>query len=361
MSKSRIKFTFIFMFIVSIGLLIWGIITNVQYNDLKEHGITTQAVITEITSVTYRRGHPSTNGIAVYKDENGGEHKFEGYLGDYVDPGDTVTIIYDKNNPDTVVRENPLLSMIIWIAAGMMVFSGFFILMMTVFRFDKKAVKCVHQDVPPQELTRIIQEYMPQTKKKFLSKHKSNKHYDRLGCDDTLQKLLDSGDPLKMVYDNYESIMTSGDIRLGAVIRPISNDIYSEMPDIMSSSVDTESVHFTVPVFMVYSNDDYFNTHPNELIEIANRLSGSGYGLNLTENDTSLISFLASDRSRPFAVNYRSEMTFNREVFITTVVMSKQAICNKKLSNKLFYLTLSGKYAAIIPAWYYSMWELSSF
>ena len=361
MSKGTAKFSLIFMFIVSIGLMIWSIISNVNYYNLKENGITTQAVISEITNVTYKRGHPSTYGIAVYTDENGVQHQFEGYLGDYVDPGDTVTIIYDRDNPDNVVKENPLIFIMILISAGMFVFSGFFILMMTVFRFDKKSVKCVHQDVSPEELARIVREYMPQTKNKFLAKHSKNKHFDKLNCDTAMEGMLASGDPLKFIYDNYEQIMSSGDIRIGAVIRPLNNDIYSEMPDIRSSSVETSNVRFTIPVFMVFSYDSFFETNPAALIEVANRLRGSGFGVNMTEQDISLVNFLSSDRSRPFGVKYRSELTLNRDVVITTVILSKQELCNKKLCNKLLYLSTSGQYSAAVPAWYYSAWELSSF
>ena len=118
---------------------------------------------------------------------------------------------------------------------------------------------------------------------------------------------------------------------------------------------------YTVPVFMVYSYDDYFHSHPNDLIEVANRLSGSGFGTVFSEKDMELITYLSDDTSRPFGLSYKSDMTFGREIVVSTVILSKPNLCNKKLCNKLLYLAVRGQYAAAIPAWYYSTSELSFF
>lgn len=360
-STGSLKAFLWFGLIVGIGLMIWSVWTVNNYNNLKDNGITTQATITEITSITYKRGIPSKRGYAVYKDENGGEHQFEGYLGDYVETGDQITIIYNRDDPDEVVRENSWISIILWISGGMLVFFGGMLVLLIFFKIDKKSVSCRHQDVSPSELARIIREYMPQTRSNFLRGRGRNRTFDRLGVDPAMERSLDMGDPVKQIYKNYKTIMSSDEIRLGAVIRATERDIYSEMSDMLSDAAESGRARHAVPAFMVYSRDDYFNSEPAKLIEIANRLTGAGYGFVPNENDAQLISFLSDNTSRPFGLTYSSEMTFGREVTISTVVLSKHLLCNKRLSNRLLYLVVSGNYAAIVPAWYYSMWELSAF
>ena len=360
-STAGFKLTLWFGLIVGIGLFVWAYMANTNYENLMANGVKTDAVVTEVTEVKYKKGNPSTYGIAVYRDETGSEHSFDGYLGDYINVGDKVTIIYNKDNPDEVVKENPWIFMMYVISGGMIVFCGGMLLLLTFWRMDKKSVSCVHQSVSPSELTRIVTEYMPQTKQKFIKERSRNKHFDKLGYDAVMERSIQMGDPVKQIYDNYKLIMSSDNIRLGAVVRALDRDIYSDMTDVLSESMETGRSRYTVPVFMVYSYDDYFHSHPNDLIEVANRLSGSGFGTVFSEKDMELITYLSDDTSRPFGLSYQSDMTFGREIVVSTVILSKPNLCNKKLCNKLLYLAVKGQFAAAIPAWYYTMWELSAF
>ncbi len=347
--------------IVGVGLLIWSVIAVTNYNNLKDSGITVQASVEQIDKVTYKKGHPSTYGTAVYYDENGGRHSFNGYLGDFVDIGDKVSLIYENGNPDNVVRENPAISWMFWISGGLIVFCGGLLILLVLFRKDKKRISCMQQAVPPDELARIVREYMPQTKQKFIAERSKHKLLNKPGCDTVLQQMIDSGDPIRQIYDNYNEIISSNDIRLAAVVRVTDRDIYSPMQDIMSESVESGRSRLTVPAFMIYGEDDYFNEHPNELIAAAERLSGKQYGTVLSQEDSECMGFLSDNRSRPFAVRYCSELTRNRTVILNTVILSKPALCNQKLCNNLLYLAVSGQYAAVIPAYYYTLWELSAF
>ena len=176
-----------------------------------------------------------------------------------------------------------------------------------------------------------------------------------------LQRMIDGGDPVKEIYDNFKDIISSDDIRLAAVIRTTDRDIYSPMQDIAGESVESGRSRFTAPVFMVYGEDEYFNEHPSELIAVAERLSGQQYGAALREEDVRCIGMLTDNSSRPFGIRYRSELTMNRTVILNTVILSKPSLCNQKLCSRLLYLAVSGKYAAMIPAYYYTLWELSAF
>lgn len=348
--------------VVGVFVLIWTIFLSVDYSSKKSNGVEVQATIEQIEYTRRtRKGIVSKYGTASYTDTNGSIHYFNGFLGNYVNVGDKISVIYEKDNPDSVVRENEALTWMPWLAVGIIVFCGGGALLLTFFGVGKKSVHCAHQNVPPAELARVINEYMPQTRQKFISERSKNKHTDKLGCDTVLQTMLDSGDSVKQIYDNYQTILSSDDIRLGAVVSVTDRDIYAEMKDIMSDDIDSGRARFTVPAIMVYGADDYFNSHPDELMAIADRLSGNSYGLNVSQHDSELINYVLNNNSRPFGMRYQSELTFGHNVILSTVILSKPALCNKKLCNKLLYLAVQGQYAAVIPAWYYSLWELSAF
>ena len=358
-STKGVKAVLWFALIAGIVGFVWSLFIVTDYNYKKDNGIQVQATIERIDSVSFLRGR--SYGGAVYEDENGYSHIFEGYLGKRVKIGDEISVIYETANPDSVVRENPFISWTLWIAGGTIIIFGGMLILITFFGVGKKSVHCAHQNVSPTELARIINEYMPQTRQKFISERSKNKHTDKLGCDTVLQTMLDSGDSVKQIYDNYQTILSSDDIRLGAVVSVTDRDIYAEMKDIMSDDIDSGRARFTVPAIMVYGADDYFNSHPDELMAIADRLSGNAYGLNLSQQDSELISYVLNNNSRPFSMRYQSELTFGHNIILSTVILSKPALCNKKLCNKLLYLAVQGQYTAVIPAWYYSLWELSAF
>ncbi len=347
--------------LVGAGLLIWTIFMAVDYSSKKNNGVNVQAAIEQVDYIRYKNGHPSVYGTAVYADSSGQLHRFNGYLGDFVDVGDKVSLIYEKDNPGSVIRENEALPWLPWVGGGMVLFCGAGLILFTFFRFDKKAVRCMQQTVSPDELSRIISEYMPQTRKKFITERSKNKHFDKLGCDTVLQRMIDSGDPVKQVYDHYQETLLSDDIRLGAVVNVTDRDIYSEMKDINSEDIENGYSRFTVPVFMIYGEDEYFNYHPNELLEIASRFSGAGFDFALDQQDSQFVEYILNRSSRPMGVRYQGHITNGRTVILTTVILSKSNLCNKKLCNKLLYLSVNGKYAAAVPAWYYSLWELSAF
>ena len=347
--------------IAGIVLLIWTLALSMDYENRKNNGTQVQATIEQIDYVRYRRGHPQVYGTAVYNDKNGVSHSFNGYLGDYVDVGSRIELIYENDNPDSVVRKNDALAWLPWAGGGLMLFCGTLAVLLTFFSAGKHTVRCVKQTVPPDELRRIVNEYMPQTKQSFISGRSRNKRRDKLGCDTVLQRMIDGGDPVRDIYESFHDTLMTGDIRIGAVVGVSDRDIYSEMKDIGSEEIESGRARFTVPVFMICGEDAHFNAHPDELLEIAGRLSGNLYGQELSQRDAGFIEYLRDASSRPMGISYRSALTNDRTVLLYTVILSKLTLCNKKLCNKLLYLAVNGKYAAAIPARYYSLWELSAF
>jgi len=156
--------------VVGVFVLIWTIFLSVDYSNKKNNGVEVQATIEQIEYTRRtRKGTVSKYGTASYTDTNGSIHYFNGFLGNYVNVGDKISVIYEKDNPDSVVRENEALTWMPWLAVGIIVFCGGGALLLTFFGVGKKSVHCAHQNVPPAELARVINEYMPQTRQKFIS------------------------------------------------------------------------------------------------------------------------------------------------------------------------------------------------
>lgn len=79
--------------------------TYLRYERVRSNGVYTQAEITAITSVKYDdRGYPMKDGVAVYDDLDGIKHTYRGYVGRNVEAGDMIPILYNRENPDEVVR-----------------------------------------------------------------------------------------------------------------------------------------------------------------------------------------------------------------------------------------------------------------
>lgn len=93
-----------------------------QQNAKMDNGVLTEAGIIQKTKTEYNRGHSRVYGIAVYTDENGEQHTYEGYLGSSVDTGDRITLIYDRDDPDSVLIKDESLSWKPWVYGAVMLY-----------------------------------------------------------------------------------------------------------------------------------------------------------------------------------------------------------------------------------------------
>ena len=365
-SKSGAKLMMYLLTLVMIGGFIFLLITDMNNKKLEENGVKTQATVIQITSTQRRKGVISKDGIAEYLDEQGNKHYFEGFVGNAeANVGSKVNVVYNKDNPDEVIRENPLL---IYFVIGTGVFAAlclFGSFMITFRAKDKLCVSCMQQSVSDEELARIVREYMSQTKNNYLSKKGKNSSFDKIGDDAVLDSQIRQGDPVgELLSTGQKEAREYGELYLCAVIRPTDQNIYSDKMTLSDDPREAASARSTVPAFVVYGTDGYFEAHPSELKTVASRLAGDVWGGQFSQQDMQLIDFLKDTSSRPFNIGYCGDLTMGHSVMITTVVLDKLHLCNKKLSNKLLYLLADPqrtKYAQVLPAWYYSMWELCAF
>ncbi len=334
--------------------------TLVHFNVIKDTGIKTDATVTVVTGVRRNKRGTTSQGIAVYYDEEGYEHEYEGTLGvGIVDVGDKITVTYNKDNPDEVIKLDD--EIWLWIGTAALgcfsvglIFSCIWVL---THRVDKKRISCVHQNVTDEELVRVIREYMPQTREKYAREKKKNRSIDKVTADEYVEGMLRSGDELIKIYNNFKSIAENGNVYLGAIIRPLDSSIFNELSD-------NSNQRFTTPAYVVYSTDDWFTEHPQELISISQGLCGSLYGGQFNSSDAQLINALNSNTFRPFNLEYCGLLSHGRKIYISTVMLSKFQLCNQKLCNRLMYIVANPSvtpYASILPAWYWSLWELSAF
>ncbi len=352
--------------LVMIGGFIFLLLTDMNNKQLEANGVKTQATIVEITSSRTRKGVTSKYGIAEYYDEEGNVHEFDGFVGNWeAEVGSKIEIIYDKDNPDNVIKDNPYLFIAVigtGIVAGLLLLSC---VLVTFKAKDKLSVNCMQQPVSDEELARVVREYMPQTKQNYQSKKNKYRSFDKLGEDELLNELIKRGDPLgELMKSGQKYVRENGELYLCAVIRSTDQNIYNDRISLSENPREAAQGHFTIPAFVVYDTSGYFQSHPSELKTAAQRLAGEVWGGQFSQEDMQLIDFLRDTSSRPFNLAYCGDLTMGHRVLITTVVLDKMHLCNKKLSNKLLYLLAdpqNSKFSQILPAWYYSMWELSAF
>ena len=365
-TKGQAKAMVYIMTILFIGGFIFLFITDSNNKRIEENGVHTQATVIDITSVHTKKGVRSVYGIAEYYDEQGVAHKYDGFLGNNdTEIGSKVDIIYNVDNPDEVIKENPLLIIFV---IGFGVLAGIFLILSIAVTFggkDRLAVNCMQQQVSDEELARIVREYMPQTKQKYQAKKSKNKGVDKIGDDAVLLNDILGGDPIGMLMKTgQKEAREFGNIYLCAVIRPTDQNIYSDKISFSDEVMEAASGRRSVPAFVVYGTDGYFEANPAELKVAASRLAGDVWGGQFSPEYMQLIDYLRNTSSRPFNVAYKGELTMGHSVMITTVVLDKDHLCNKKLCNKLHYILADPqrtKYAQILPAWYSSVWELSAF
>ena len=164
----------LYIYILTLAFIagfIFLLITDMNNKKLEENGVHTQATVVQITGVTSRKGVQSKQGIAEYHDEQGYVHRYEGFVGNNeADIGTKIEIIYSKDDPDVVIKDNPFLYIAVIVSGILAGLSLLGSLLITFGAKDRLSVSCMQQSVSGEELERIVREYLPQTKSKYLSK-----------------------------------------------------------------------------------------------------------------------------------------------------------------------------------------------
>lgn len=151
-------------------------------------------------------------------------------------------------------------------------------------------------------------------------------------------------DNLNLIYDNFENFYNNGEIYLSCILR--------------ANSALFRQINGDRPAQMLYTNDDYFYSHPEELLKISDNLynikKNNSYECN---EDGELYKILNDDYYRPLNVKIPLDITNNHDVWVTSIIMIKEHIPFHKISN-FFYPLLVLKDVSvggmIVPKWYWS-------
>ena len=104
------------------AIFVCTLFMSLQQSARLSNGVYTEAEVTRKTHTEFNRGQRSVYGIAVYADENGEQYTYEGYLGSSVDTGDRITLIYDRDDPDSVLIKDESLSWKPWVYGAVMLY-----------------------------------------------------------------------------------------------------------------------------------------------------------------------------------------------------------------------------------------------
>jgi hypothetical protein len=109
---------------------------------------------------------------------------------------------------------------------------------------------------------------------------------------------------------------------------------------------------------MLYTKDEYYYEHPEELLKISDSLFKAKSEDLVSEDDyQELYKILHDDYYRPLNVKLPTEFTNGRDVWVTSVIMLKEHIPFHKVSN-FFYplLVVNGEDLGgmIVPKWFWS-------
>lgn len=156
--------------------------------------------------------------------------------------------------------------------------------------------------------------------------------------------LQKTNDNLNLIYDNFENFYNNGEIYLSCILR--------------ANSALFRQINGDRPAQMLYTNDDYFYSHPEELLKISDNLynikKNNSYECN---EDDELYKILNDDYYRPLNVKIPLDITNNHDVWVTSIMMIKEHIPFHKISN-FFYPLLVLKDVSvggmIVPKWYWS-------
>lgn len=151
-------------------------------------------------------------------------------------------------------------------------------------------------------------------------------------------------DNLNVVYDNFETFYERGEVYLSSVLR--------------ANTALFHQISGDRPAQMLYTKDEYYYDHPEELLMIVDRLfNAKSEGTVSEEQYGELYSILYDDYSRPLNVKLPTDFTDGRDVWVTSIVMLKEHIPFHKISN-FFYplLVVEGESIGgmVVPKWAWS-------
>ena len=187
--------------------------------------------------------------------------------------------------------------------------------------------------------------------KSYFEANREIKQADYLTCPDWVK-------PVRDIYGNYveapdafyplfdpfrlKRFYTEGKVALGALVQA-NTLLFSKGKD-------------DLPANYIYSTDDFFTTHPEELLALADALYDIKGDIGFRPSLQRLANLLEDEYERIFAYKLPRDVTGNRDVYFTSIFVDRRHLPEKKLTDNLLpMLVLDGAQpdAVILPYWYW--------
>jgi hypothetical protein len=129
-------------------------------------------------------------------------------------------------------------------------------------------------------------------------------------------------DPLKKIYKNLDKLYESGQIVYASLVQANSN-LFED-----SSSGD-------YPADVVFSNDDFYKSNPLELENISKELFRHKGKDNVPAELKEISDSITGEIERTFDVPIPLNITENREVYLTTIMVHRNHLPQRKLTSRI--------------------------
>lgn len=152
-------------------------------------------------------------------------------------------------------------------------------------------------------------------------------------------------DKLHLVYENFEELFEHGEVYLSCILRANPSLFYQ--------------INGDRPAQVLYTNDDFFYQHPEELLKIVDTLYDIKKDNSYDSGEFSEFrNILNDDFYRPLNYKIPLSITNERNVWVTSIMVFREHIPFHKVSNFFYpFLVLNDKSIGgmIVPKWYWSI------
>lgn len=160
--------------------------------------------------------------------------------------------------------------------------------------------------------------------------------------------MTDKDEPLLKLYGNLDRLLEEGCVELGCIVQ--ANTMlfkYSFLKPVL---------HMDCPATIIYTSDQYYCDNPDELEELADNIFNFRECDYITKEEQELADILNDEKQRAFNVQVPYSLTGGREVKLTTIMVHRKHLEEKKLCQRIYpVLTIDSEEceAMILPKRYY--------
>ena len=185
---------------------------------------------------------------------------------------------------------------------------------------------------------------LEKTKTKFEESRGSYAISDRF----TRPSWMKENDELFKLYANLDRLLEEGCVQLGCIVQ--ANTMLFEY------SFFKPVLHIDCPATIIYTSDQYYCDNHDELEELASNIFQLRDCDYMTKEEQELVDILNNEKQRAFNVEIPHSLTGGRDVKLTTIVVHRKHLEEKKLCQSIYpVLTIDCEQceAMILPQRYY--------